>query len=81
ALQSALSFVGADKYKWQNKEEEDFIKKESGDDKASFAPKAEIVYYSEPTDESLKELKLAYKFDIYAEQPLSRQYVFVDAKN
>ncbi|MEG0928608.1 M4 family metallopeptidase [Chryseobacterium sp.] len=81
ALQSALSFVGADKYKWQNKEEEDFIKKESGDDKASFAPKAEIVYYSEPTDESLKDLKLAYKFDIYAEKPLSRQYVFVDAKN
>ncbi|WP_284462083.1 M4 family metallopeptidase [Chryseobacterium sp.] len=81
ALQSALSFVGADKYKWQNKEEEDFIKKESGDDKASFAPKGEMVYYSEPTDESLKELKLAYKFDIYAEKPLSRQYVFVDAKN
>jgi len=27
ALQSALSFVGADSYKWKNKEEEDFLKK------------------------------------------------------
>lgn len=81
ALQSALAFVGADKYKWQNKEEEEFIKKESNDDNASFTPKGELVYYSDPTDESLKDLKLAYKFDIYAEKPLSRQYVFVDAKN
>lgn len=81
ALQSALNFVGAEQYKWQNKDEEDFIKKESNDANASFAPKGELVYYSDPTDETLKDLKLAYKFDIYAEKPLSRQYVFVDAKN
>nr|WP_315027150.1 M4 family metallopeptidase [uncultured Chryseobacterium sp.] len=81
ALQNALSFVGADSYKWQNKEEEDFLKKEANDANASFAPKGELVYYSDPTDEKLKNLTLAYKFDIYAEKPLSRQYVFVDAKN
>ncbi|MDM1554586.1 M4 family metallopeptidase [Chryseobacterium indologenes] len=81
ALQNALNFVGAEQYKWQNKEEEDFIKRETNDDNASFAPKGELVYYSDPTDETLKDLKLAYKFDIYAEKPLSRQYVFVDAKN
>ena len=81
ALQNALSFVGADSYKWQNREEEDFIKKESKNPNATFAPKGELVYYSEPTEEKLSNLKLAYKFDIYAEKPLSRQYVFVDAKN
>ncbi|BAP33235.1 thermolysin [Chryseobacterium sp. StRB126] len=81
ALQNALNFVGAEQYKWQNKEEEDFIKKESKDNNASFVPKGELVYYSDPTDETLKDLKLAYKFDVYAEKPLSRQYVFVDAKN
>lgn len=81
ALQSALAFVGAESYKWQNKAEEDFIKNESNDFKASFAPKGEIVYYSDPTDEKISDLKLAYKFDIYAEKPLSRQYVFVDAKD
>ncbi|AZB10097.1 T9SS C-terminal target domain-containing protein [Chryseobacterium sp. G0162] len=81
ALQNALSFVGAESYKWQNKDEEDFIKRETNDKNASFAPKGELVYYSEPTDEKLNDLTLAYKFDIYAEKPLSRQYVFVDAKN
>ncbi|MFZ4930222.1 M4 family metallopeptidase [Chryseobacterium sp. Mn2064] len=81
ALQNALSFVGAETYKWQNKEEEDFIKKESNDDKATFTPKGEMVYYSDPTDEKLNDLKLAYKFDIYSEKPLGRQYVYVDAKN
>lgn len=81
ALQSALSFVGAESYKWQNKDEEEFIKKETNDTNASFAPKGELVYYSDPTDEKLNDLRLAYKFDIYSEKPLSRQYVFVDAKN
>ncbi len=81
ALQSALSFVGADSYKWQNKDEEDFVKRETNNADASFAPKGELVYYSDPSDEKLKDLKLAYKFDIYSEKPLSRQYVFVDAKN
>lgn len=81
ALQNALSFVGADSYKWQNKEEEEFAKKEANNADASFAPKGELVYYSDPSDEKLKNLKLAYKFDIYSEKPLSRQYVFVDAKN
>lgn len=81
ALQSALSFVGAESYKWKNKEEEDFLKKETGDPNASYAPKGELVYYSNPDDDKLNDLRLAYKFDIYAEKPLSRQYVFVDAKN
>ncbi|WP_294270310.1 M4 family metallopeptidase [uncultured Chryseobacterium sp.] len=81
ALQSALTFVGAESYKWQNKEEEDFIRRESGDKNASFAPKGEMVYYSDPADEKMNDLRLAYKFDIYAERPVSRQYVFVDAKD
>ncbi|MBK1897894.1 M4 family metallopeptidase [Chryseobacterium paridis] len=81
ALQNALSFVGADSYKWQNKQEEDFIKRESNDPNASFTPKGELVYFSDPTDDKLRDLQLAYKFDIYAEKPLSRQYVFVDAKS
>lgn len=81
ALQNALSYVGADSYKWQNKQEEEFIKNESKNPNATFAPKGDLVYYSDPSDERLANLKLAYKFDIYAEKPLSRQYVFVDAKD
>ncbi|REC47964.1 M4 family metallopeptidase [Chryseobacterium pennipullorum] len=81
ALQNALSFVGAASYKWENRAEEEFIKKDMNDPNASFAPKGELVYYSDPSDERLTQLQLAYKFDIYSEKPLGRQHVFVDAKN
>lgn len=80
ALSSALAFVGATSYKWQDAGEEEFIKRESGDAKATFFPKARLVYYSDPSDTDAKKVKLTYKFDIYASEPLSRQEVFVDAK-
>ena len=42
ALQYALNFVGAESYKWQNKEEEEFIKKDLNDANASFALKVKL---------------------------------------
>ena len=80
ALNNALAFVGATSYKWQDAGEEEFIKKESGNAKATFYPKAKLVYYSDPSDTDARKVKLTYKFDIYASEPLSRQEVFVDAK-
>lgn len=80
ALNNALAFVGATSYKWQDVGEEEFIKKESGNAKATFYPKAKLVYYSDPSDTDARKVKLTYKFDIYASEPLSRQEVFVDAK-
>ena len=53
ALSSALAFVGATSYKWQDAGEEEFIKRESGDAKATFFPKARLVYYSDPSDTCL----------------------------
>lgn len=81
AFQNALNFVGAKVYKWENADEENMFKASSNSDLATYMPKGEKVYYSQPTDENLSDLKLAYKFDIYAEEPLSRQYVFVDAQS
>lgn len=80
ALNSALAYVGASSYKWQDAAEEEFIKKETGDAAATFYPKAKLVYYSDPSDADVKKLILAYKFDVYASEPLSRQEIFVDAK-
>lgn len=80
ALNNALAYVGAQSYKWQDAEEEDFIKKDQNDSKASFYPKGKLTYFSDPQGENPSQLTLAYKFDIYASQPLSRQEVFVDAK-
>ncbi|MDX1830118.1 MAG: M4 family metallopeptidase [Lutibacter sp.] len=72
AFQKAISNIGAKSYLWEN-------------------PKnAEVINYSKPQGELVilpgyiinkKENKLAYKFDIYATNPISRGYVYVDAQN
>lgn len=81
ALSKALSFVGAQKYKWENKAEIAHLREVFGDPNFNYDPKGELVIYPkgvEITDKS--DFRLAYKFDIYAEVPYSRAYVFVDAK-
>ena len=81
ALASALRFVGASSYKWQDAEEEAFIKTESGKADASFFPKATMVYYNIAAENEKAQPRLAYKFDIYAQTPVSRKLVYVDAAN
>lgn len=72
AFEKAKAFVGAQQYLWSNPAE------------------ATAINYSKPTGELvlLPEmdtysglLNLAYKFDIYATQPVSRGEVYVDAQN
>lgn len=68
AFNKALAFVNAQSYLW--------------DDKAS----ADAMNYTKPTGELVVfpvvnrgEVRLAYKFDIYAKMPISRDEIFVDA--
>lgn len=72
AFEKAKAFVGAQQYLWSNPAE------------------AAAINYSKPTGELvlLPEmdtysglLNLAYKFDMYATQPVSRGEVYVDAQN
>jgi bacillolysin len=81
ALQNAMASVGARTYKWQVPSEEAFIKKEQNNPNATFYPKADVVYYAGEEQVNPANLRLAYKLDIYAQYPLSRQIVFVDAVN
>ncbi|MBS1609598.1 MAG: M4 family metallopeptidase, partial [Bacteroidetes bacterium] len=81
ALTAALQFVHAHSYKWQDAGEEAFIKKEQNNPNATFYPKGQLVFYSGEDDVIPSALRPAYKFDIYASDPVSRQIVFVDAVN
>jgi len=80
ALSAALAYINAKVYKWQLSGEEAFIKTEQNDSKATFYPKGSLVLYSGEEEVVPSALRLAYKFDIYAQEPMSRQIVFVDAK-
>jgi bacillolysin len=80
AFAKAISFVGAEKYKWQNPVEEAFIKREYGKSDTSYLPKGRLTWVEDRRNgNDDHKLHLAYVYDIYAELPLSRQEVYVDA--
>lgn len=80
AINAAINNVKAELYAWQDKGMEDRIKTQSKNPAASFAPKAELVWYSPQENLTSKDLVLCYKIDIYAVRPLSRADYFIDAQ-
>lgn len=79
AVSIAVKHVHAQVYAWQDAAMEQRIKEQKNDKNASYAPTASLVWYSPNEDVSSRELRLCYKVDVYARQPLSRAYYFVDA--
>lgn len=65
AVEFALSHVDARKYYWQNEEH-------------AVRPVGELVFINVAKDGS-HDFKLAYMIDVYAVEPLSRAWVYVDA--
>lgn len=81
ALGSALAAIGATTYKWQLPEEEAFLKAETGEANATFFPKGTLVYDAGERDLGHQPIRLAYQFDIDAQEPVGRQLIDVDAIN
>ncbi|MBL0309480.1 MAG: M4 family metallopeptidase [Bacteroidetes bacterium] len=80
ALSAALTHIHATIYKWQVSEEESMLKMESGDSQATYFPKGALEIIQLGGNES-NDFRLAWKFDIYAHEPMSRDYVYIDAQN
>lgn len=80
ALHYALAEVGAQEYKWELPQEEQFLKKETGDELATFYPKGELMILQIGSN-TATVFKLVWRFDVYAQQPMGRWYVYVDANN
>lgn len=80
ALNQATAYIGAEKYKWEIANEEAFIKKETHNPDATYYPAAKQVYFPLVQGDHVI-LRPAYKFDIYAQKPISRSYVYIDASN
>ena len=81
ALDEAIDFIGATTYKWQIQGEEDFIKRETGNDNATFYPRGDLVYINSNLDYNASNYKLAYRFNIYAHDPMSRREIYISATN
>lgn len=80
AFSRALSFVNADRYMWQSPAAEKRIKARYRKD-TTYLPKGALVWMENRRQATMdRKLHLAYSFDIYAEVPMSRQQVYVDAQ-
>ncbi|HRH61341.1 MAG TPA: M4 family metallopeptidase, partial [Chitinophagaceae bacterium] len=79
AIQKALQHVNAQVYMWQDAGMEAAYKEQMKNDKATYYPAAQKVWYS-GDDVNPSALRLAYKIDVYASQPESRAYYFIDAQ-
>ncbi len=79
ALQFALKKVKAKKYKWENKEEEAHMQKVLNNPNFSFYPESDLVIYPSIQKDKSINYHYTYKFTIYAEEPLYKANVYVDA--
>jgi Zn-dependent metalloprotease len=78
ALEKALGYIKATKYRWQIPSEETNIKINKKDSAATFFPKGELLICRDvvKTDSIYR---LAYKFDIFSVDPFSHKIYYIDA--
>ncbi len=79
ALDQALRYINATEYKWQLSEEEAEIKTRTGNEAATYYPSGQLTFCPNHKAGDSK-YRLAYKFDIYAHSPVSRNEIFIDAQ-
>lgn len=80
ALQAALKKVNARVYQWEDEKATALARVAHNDPSFTYYPKGELVIvHKSNADHSPASYRLAYKFNVYAAQPLYRANVFVDA--
>lgn len=79
AIAKALEFVNAERYMWEGAYGEEMIKRIENDPNATYYPTPELVIYNPDYSGQAANYTLCYKMDIYAAQPSSRQWVYIDA--
>ncbi|WP_396171025.1 M4 family metallopeptidase [Flavobacterium sp.] len=80
ALNFALKEIDAKEYMWENEENENFIKIEKNDKNATYYPKGELIIIEKNLFVKESMPRLAYKFDIYAQNQISRDFIYIDAE-
>jgi len=78
-LLNALNHVGADKYSWEIEDKE--YAENLGGVSALNLPKGELFYAEKENTLKGENFVLTYRFDIYAYEPHSRKYVYVEVAN
>ncbi len=86
ALTVALQRINARKYAWQQVQEmmnrvtNSGARQQLQQELNEYLPKGRLVIVKDFTKSGIAELHLAYKFNIYAAEPLSRDWIYVEAQ-
>ena len=78
AFDKAKEYINAEQYIWENKDEYSYLEL-TEQEYLKNPPKGEVIICKNYMNPDNTKLSLAYKFEIYATTPLSRNYVYVDA--
>lgn len=85
ALEIAKRHIAAKKYAWEEVREiiakttNENVKLRLQKELQEYLPKGEVVVVKDFTSAVRSDMRLAYKFNIYASEPLSRGYIYIDA--
>ncbi len=80
AIQFAIKSVGAEKYLWDNRDEEAFLKKEKNNIHATYYPQAELIIAPANGVYQTERFRLCYKINISCEKPYNIVDVYIDAQ-
>ena len=80
AINKAFEYTGAEKYMWQDVNNENMLKHITNNPAATYYPVAELIIADKSCSRIASHYKLAYRVDVFAEKPMSRKDVFVDAQ-
>ena len=78
ALDIALKAMEASTYKWEIEGEDALLQSWTGNPDATYYPKGSLTYCPYDLDFN-RNFALCYKFDIYAEDPLARKNIYINA--
>ncbi|MGB1242743.1 MAG: M4 family metallopeptidase, partial [Chitinophagales bacterium] len=82
ALSTALNYIRAEEYAWQNDAYQKLLKQVKKDPNATFYPKGELEWTSKDfTDNHPQNYRLTYELQVYAIQPLQHVKLYIDAQN
>ncbi len=78
---SALDAIDAELYKWEHQGSEQWLKAFTGNPDTSYFPEGQLVIAPSSGNVQKDDRRLAYRFNIYAHDPISRARYYVDASS
>ncbi|WP_375559560.1 M4 family metallopeptidase [Bernardetia sp. OM2101] len=79
AIKNTIQKIGAEEYAWENMYLQKMLREETQNPKATYYPTADLLLMDKNITKKDTDVRLVYKFDIYALSPESHKEYFVDA--